>query len=349
MRLHSNIFVSLVILLFVALPPANGSGKPAVAVDRVQLLSMYEPVLLFHPSEDWAPQAVDDYLGIARVERQVTPGVWSPVPPPIPTSTVGCAVSPCLRLNLPCALRSGYSCYRQQRTTPDEWKAPVVYGTVVAVPASAPLPPGQTKRPALLLHYWLFYGFDDWHSLHNRLWQTHEGDWESITLGLDSDQQPLFAAYSEHCSGTVSPWSNVTRRGGTHPVVYVALGSHANWFTSSAARTRFSECLKSGLGALARARISELIRLAQDNIVDRMGAAHPSGPAGLSGVTPLSLITLDPTATSWARFPGRWGEGQIVWLGTTPRSVTTVSRGLAPGTPNWYASTVTATWHPATG
>ena len=41
----------------------------------------------------------------------------------------------------------------------------------------------------------------------------------------------------------------VTRRGGTHPVAYVALGSHANWLTSSAADTRFSECLKSGLGA----------------------------------------------------------------------------------------------------
>ena len=42
-------------------------------------------------------------------------------------------------------------------------------------------------------------------------------------------------------------------------------------------------------------------------------------------------------------------EGQIVWLGSTPRSVTTVSRGLAPGTPNWTAGTIAATWHPATG
>ena len=78
---------------------------------------------------------------------------------------------------------------------------PVVYGTVASVPASAPPPPGFTQRPRYLLHYWLFYAFDDWHSAHKRLWQTHEGDWESITVGIGSDGAPQFAAYSEHCWG----------------------------------------------------------------------------------------------------------------------------------------------------
>ena len=108
----------------------------------------------------------------------------------------------------------------------------------------APLPhPARPSDQPLLLHYWLFYAVDDWHSLHNRLWQTHEGDWESITVGLDAFHKPLFAAYSEHCSGTVSPWRAVTVRGGTHTVAYVALGSHANWFSSTASDTRFTECL----------------------------------------------------------------------------------------------------------
>jgi hypothetical protein len=338
---------ALVIALLATLVGSDvGAGT---VVDRVQLLAQYEPVLFFHPAEDWAPQPVDSYLNLAKVEQQVKAGTWSPAPAPMPTSNLGCLLSPCFRLNLPCALRSGYTCYHEQAVRDTSWSRPVVYATAVSVPDSTAPPPGQNKQPALLLHYWVFYAFDDWHSLHNRLWQTHEGDWESITVGLDESQKPLFAAYSEHCSGTVSPWRNVTVRGGTHPVAYVALGSHANWFSPAAVDTRFAECLKSGLAGVAKTRMSTLIRLAEEKIVDRMGGAHPTGPADLPGVTPLTLIPLTPSTTNWARFPGRWGEGQIVWLGSKPRSITTVSRGLAPGTPNWFAQTVGATWHRLSG
>ncbi len=345
---RNRLWVALAIALLVTLVGGSvaGAGPPA---DQLRLLALYEPVLLFHPAEDWAPQNVDSYLSVARVERQTTAATWSPVPAPTPTSNLGCLFNPCFRLNLPCALRSGYACYHQQAIRQTDWSNPVIYATAVPVPANTAPPPGQTKRPRLLLHYWLFYAVDDWHSLRNRLWQTHEGDWESITVGLDAFQKPLFAAYSEHCSGTVSPWRAVTVRGGTHPVAYVALGSHANWFSSTPSDTRFTECLQSGLAGAAKARMATLIRLAEDKIVDRMGNAHAAGPAGLAGVTPLKLIPLDPSATVWARFPGRWGEGQIVWLGTTPRPISTVTRGLAPATPHWLAPTIGASWHQLTG
>jgi hypothetical protein len=307
----------------------SGSAGATIRPDRLALLAQYEPVLLFDRAEDWAPQSVDGYLKLARVEGQAADGT--------------------LRLDLPCKLRSGYACYHREALADTNWEKPVVYATVVPVPASTPPPPGQTQRPSLLLHYWLFYAFDDWRSAHQRLWQTHEGDWESITIGLDANDTPLFAAYSEHCSGTVLPWQAVTKRAGTHPVAYVALGSHANWFTSSAAKTRFAECLTSGVGLVAKAKLATLIRLAQDQVVDRMGSAHPSGPAGLPGVTPMEVIPVDPATTPWARFPGRWGEGQIVWFGSTPRSETTISRGSAPGTPNWFAAKIGATWHPLSG
>ncbi|MGZ4335226.1 MAG: hypothetical protein ACXVRJ_13285 [Gaiellaceae bacterium] len=338
--LSSSLLLCLVSVLAV-------SGTQAVSPDPSELLQRYEPVLLFHPQEEWAPQTVESYLQLARVERQVSKGSWSPVPPPFPTSTVGCTVSPCLRLDLPCALRSGVACYRQQQQT--DWQHPVVYGTVTVVPPNAPPPPGFTVPPKLLLHYWLFYAFDDWHSARSRLWQTHEGDWESITVGLAADNTPLFAAYSEHCSGTVMPWRAVTKRATTHPVAYVALGSHANWFSASAANTRFGECIKGGLTGAAAARAATIVRLAQEQVVDRMGTAHPLGPPGVAGVAPLGLVELQPAATAWARFPGRWGEGQILWLGSKPRSLTTVSQGYGPSTPRWGATTVAATWHPGTG
>ncbi len=335
---------ALLLLLLILVAGAGGSAAVTSTPQPSELLATYAPVLLFHPAERWAPEPVESYLQIARTERQVAKGHWSTVDGPLPTSSIGCILTPCLRLNLPCALRSGIACY-QALAQQTDWDHPTVYGTVATVPANTAPPAGFTSAPKLLVHYWLFYAFDDWHSARNRLWQTHEGDWESITVGIGQDDQPQFAAYSEHCSGTVLPWQAVIKRGATHPVSYVALGSHANWFSGAASNTRFGECLR---GNVAATKAAGLIQLAQEAIVDRMGATHPLGPAGLPGVTPYALVELKPATSLWARFPGRWGEGQILWLGSKPRRLTTVSQGYGPSTPHWGATTVSASWHPAT-
>src|SRR5205085_2410314 len=112
---------------------AGVRGSTAAEPQPAGLLQTYQPVLFFHADEDWAPSTVESYLATARVERQAVSGVWTKVPPPLPTSTVGCTLTPCFRLNLPCALRSGYSCYQQQAKKTTRWDRPVVYGTVTAV------------------------------------------------------------------------------------------------------------------------------------------------------------------------------------------------------------------------
>ena len=73
------------------------------------------------------------------------------------------------------------------------------------------------------VQYWFLY------FLNYRL-NTHESDWEQITLHLDPDQHPIEAFYSSHASGQKRAWSRIQLFDG-HPVVYVALGSHANYFT----------------------------------------------------------------------------------------------------------------------
>ncbi len=89
---------------------------------------------------------------------------------------------------------------------------------------------------ATVLQYWLFYYLNDWRNI-------HEGDWELVQLHfpggtaeqlLDSNAVPSFAAYSQHQAGQRMPWSEMLDRGlvsGTHPSVYAARGSHANYFT----------------------------------------------------------------------------------------------------------------------
>jgi hypothetical protein len=87
------------------------------------------------------------------------------------------------------------------------------------------------NRGYRVLQYWFFYPFNDWGSGHDGM-NDHEGDWELIALFFQ-EGTPRHVAYSAHIGkpGTHT-WSdgNVTKWDDTHPVVYVASGSHANYF-----------------------------------------------------------------------------------------------------------------------
>lgn len=91
---------------------------------------------------------------------------------------------------------------------------------------------------AVALQYWWFFFYND-------AWNRHQGDWESITVFLHRDPHgvpdgyaPLGAAYASHDLGRWRRWQDVERvnddkggdGAGTHPVVYVARGSHASYF-----------------------------------------------------------------------------------------------------------------------
>jgi len=339
-----RLFALVTCALSLVVPSAAAAAPP---IDSAALLRKFEPVLLFHAQEDWSPERADAFVGRARVEKQVARGRWATAPPPLPTNTRGCSFTPCYRFNLPCSLRSGDRCYEVSRDSITNWTKPIVYGRVLSVPAGSPAPPGFTSPPRYLVRYWLFYDFDDWRSPNRRLWQAHEGDWESVTIGLSAALQPQFAAYSEHCSGTIRAWTNVAKRGGTHPVDYVALGSHANYFTSSTNSTKFSECLHKYLDRPEFARAAGIVKLAEGQLVDRMGTAHPSGPEGLAGTTPLDLVELTSPLPPWASFPGRWSEGQLLWIGETPNRLTSIMEGGGPATPNWNSTSIPSYWHAA--
>ncbi len=87
-----------------------------------------------------------------------------------------------------------------------------------------------------IIQYWLFYYLNDWRNI-------HEGDWELVQLHfpkhtakelLVNDLSPVSAAYSQHQGGQKMTWNDMNDKGlvrETHPIVYVAQGSHANYFT----------------------------------------------------------------------------------------------------------------------
>jgi hypothetical protein len=83
-----------------------------------------------------------------------------------------------------------------------------------------------------ILQYHFFYAFNDWRLAANGM-NHHEGDWEMVAVYL-KDDQPYAMLFSQHGAGNIEPWQSVRKavdKQGvetSHPVVYVALGSHAN-------------------------------------------------------------------------------------------------------------------------
>jgi hypothetical protein len=89
------------------------------------------------------------------------------------------------------------------------------------------------KNNWTILQYHFFYAFNDWRLAANGM-NHHEGDWEMIAVYLKNDL-PHAVLFSQHGAGNIEKWETVIkaidRQGNvtTHPVVYAALGSHANY------------------------------------------------------------------------------------------------------------------------
>lgn len=77
----------------------------------------------------------------------------------------------------------------------------------------------------IAVQYWLFYPYNDAFASVN-----HEGDWEHVTVHLDElGGNPSSVFLSQHLTGTLIASSEISWSDGTHPVVYSARGTHANY------------------------------------------------------------------------------------------------------------------------
>jgi len=136
-----------------------------------------------------------------------------------------------------------------------------------------------------ILQYFAFYPYND---ASNR----HESDWEVVTLFLpDGD-----AIYSVHERALRRTWRRVVRfddRGriepdtGTHPLVYVALGSHAQFFDPH--------------------RREPVVRL-EPEALPPINARYRLIRLPDAVTTETSIEALGP-AFRWLAYPGRWGRG----------------------------------------
>ncbi len=204
--------VALAFLAGLALLPAGGahSATPPLGV----LLARHVPILVLHPAERFAPVRVDGFIADSDLQRK-TATAWETIAGALPAGGAD------LRLD-----------HRSCRAIEGIAAAPC-YATAEEAHPSGPVVYGKAFRTKtrIDLQYWIWYPFNDYSSTFppGDIWQVHEGDWESVSVILDLTGRPLVVGLSKHCEGTRRSWSRV-RRQGARPVVYVALGSHANYF-----------------------------------------------------------------------------------------------------------------------
>lgn len=119
-----------------------------------------------------------------------------------------------------------YKAFRLYQEVLKEHPQPVYYGRVTQRQDEE----GNNWKS---LQYHFFYAFNDWRLAANGI-NHHEGDWEMVAVYLKNDE-PYAVLFSQHGSGALELWENVMcvkdsqGRETTHPIIYTALGSHANY------------------------------------------------------------------------------------------------------------------------
>ena len=289
---------------------AAGPGAAAPPVPR--LLAEYQPDTRFDPLEPFGPSSIQSFVADSVLEQLVAPGTWTvadddPEPGDLPGPGGGT-----WRLNqqpcTPASALGGLSCYEDAAN--DGAGAPAVYGRVAR------------ENDEIVLQYWYFY-YDDVYSYtypaSDFIWQAHEGDWEVVNVVLSAAEEPLYVGYSQHCVGERRSWTDTPRSDETHPIVHVAFGSHANYFSAGVHAIDVS--------CIPQAAIAILVRNGLPLPVDY---AH-DGPALARPVTPIHQI--DDDHPTWVGFPGFWGEQQVFHA---PPPIGTVPFGTAPVGPAYH-------------
>jgi len=274
--------IALVLLLTplsFSLSPTNAASIPDNSY--LELAEKFAPVLYFHPDEVFRPQPVEVILGTSRLRENIKNWFDHNILNSVTISDLVTYKDADFFIDVWYGTRgesdyknfSSHRAYYLENLSPDSGGPPnAVYARV--------LEDHTTQK--LVLQYWLFYYYNDW-------FNKHEGDWELVEVILNDDQTPEWVILSQHHGGTRRTWQTTKIESRTHPAVYVALGSHANYFWGD-------EIYPNGMD-IGNSRVE---------ILDRTGTTGKIIPQVI-----LLPDTLDIPLTEkedWLGFLGNWGE-----------------------------------------
>ncbi len=215
-------------------PAAAAAALDATAAVRRGLLERYSPLLRYHPQEPYradSPAAMTDVVVPGRYATRLVDADGRLIASA--QSTPGVPLLSLAFLRGRDYPDGGGTVGRSDRLAPHPGTWQQDAAEMHRRPGIADRVYGRAREAGgrVWLQYWLFYYYNDKSIAHIGL---HEGDWEMIQVGLDPDGRPAVATYSQHAGGERRDWKDVETVGGSGggaPVVYVSLGSHANYFT----------------------------------------------------------------------------------------------------------------------
>jgi hypothetical protein len=249
---------------------------PRPAASAVQLARKYAPVLRLASREHYHPLRLEDYL-TKTVLRSGSPphGTLAQTHPilfSLPVTSARTYLD--IRGAQPDAQASRYPVIEQQLRL--RQPRPTVYFHLAS----------QPSQGRVAIEYWLLY-------LYNDFYDAHEADWEGVTVVLQNGA-PLGAAYSQHQGRKWIAWSAL-QKAATHPLVYVARGSHADY--PKAGRYSIHVCWTTGSG--------------------RRCTPTPKIDAADGRGRQLTPATYDLQPFGGTGYTGSWGSGTYI-LGVGP-------------------------------
>ncbi len=251
-RLGVTILIWMLASVLITIPFLS----PAVGQTNEQLAARYAPVLHFTSGEMFYPVSVEYFIDNSEVANRDTGAIVDSSPQ---GNTLGRYTSGSLYLDNTLetldAIAADYSAN----------EADLGYTAYVHVVSGF----DQT-----VIQYWLFYVYN------NGPLNNHQGDWEVIQVFLDTAGNPETLLLSQHGAGENARWSDVEQVDG-HPVVYVAQGSHANYFRAYQGKLGIESDIVGSDGKTINPESLELVMLGE-------AGSHPA-------------------SQSWLDFAGRWG------------------------------------------
>jgi hypothetical protein len=254
---------------------------PRSAAAALALARLYAPVLRLTSGETYQPLRIEDYLS--------TTSLHSGSPPRGPLLQTHPTV-----FSLPTAAGRSYLDVGGAEPNSRAFAYPQIEQKLRSVHPRPTLYWRIARQPAagqIAIEYWILY-------LYNDFYDKHEADWEGVTVFLH-DTTPLGVSYSAHQGRRWSVWS-AQSTSGTHPIVYVARGSHADYPQSG----RYS------------------IRVCW-TLYGRHCTASPRVDTATGTGTTLSPSAYDLQEFGGVPYSGNWGSGTyILGIGLTQDQIT---------------------------
>jgi hypothetical protein len=222
--LVSRLAFAALALAALAVSPACARASQSAAL---QLAERYSPVLSIDaqrkpcgPGEAYRPTSVDIVLGRKDILLRDSSGHVVARGPT--ASDLWHHAKGGYYIDLPGDPLDPGCGYEKQFRAWNDGRKPRVYAHVATDPAY----PGR-----LAVEYWFYYTFNDFTDLHESDWEMAQVDFEATNAAEALLKGPYEVDVAQHAGGERSAWTDTKLdRQGTHPVIYAATGSHADYF-----------------------------------------------------------------------------------------------------------------------